>query len=80
MESYYYSLFFVFIIIATIIVIDPNVGKYITISFKILNLNFERFMWMIRFHPLITTNPIFQWLMMRKYMKEAKKLERELKK
>jgi hypothetical protein len=33
---------------------------------------------MIRFHPLVTTNPIAQWWMMRKYMKEAKKLEKEL--
>ena len=60
------------------IIIDPNVGKYITISFKILNVNWQRLIWMIRFHPLVTTNPIAQWWTMRKYMKEAKKLQKEL--
>lgn len=67
-----------FAIIATMIVIDQNVGAYIILIFKIMKVNFERVIWMIRFHPVILSSPIARWWMMRKYMKEAEKLQQEL--
>lgn len=68
---YYYSLF-IFAIIATMIVIDQNVGDYIILLTKILKVNLERFFWRIRFHPFWFTNPVGQWWMMRKYEKMFK--------
>jgi hypothetical protein len=80
MEAYYYSLFLIFTILAVMIVIDANVGTYIILLLKILKVNTERFFWMIRFHPKVTTNPIVQWWMMRKYMKEVEKIKKEISK
>ena len=74
MTTYYYTLFIAFTIIATMIVLDNNVGVYITLIFKILKVNIERLVWMIRFHP---NNFITTWLNNRKYDKIARELEKE---
>ena len=55
---YYYTLFTVFAIIVTMMIVDPNVADYIYLYFKIIKVNLERFYWMIRFHPAILTSPI----------------------
>jgi hypothetical protein len=75
---YYYTLFTVFAIIVTMMIVDPNVADYIYLYFKIIRVNLERFYWMIRFHPAILTSPIGKWWMMRKYMRTAEKLAQEL--
>jgi hypothetical protein len=75
---YYYTLFTVFAIIVTMMIVDPNVADYIYLYFKIIKVNLERFYWMIRFHPAILTSPIGKWWMMRKYMRTAEKLAQEL--
>jgi hypothetical protein len=75
---YYYTLFTVFAIIITMMIVDPNVADYIYLYFKIIKVNLERFYWMIRFHPAILTSPIGKWWMMRKYMRTAEKLAQEL--
>jgi len=75
---YYYTLFTVFAIIITMMIVDPNVADYIYLYFKIIRVNLERFYWMIRFHPAILTSPIGKWWMMRKYMRTAEKLAQEL--
>ena len=75
---YYYTLFTVFAIIVTMMIVDPNVADYIYLYFKIIKVNLERFYWMIRFHPAILTSPICKWWMMRKYMRTAEKLAQEL--
>ena len=75
---YYYTLFTVFAIIVTMMIVDPNVADYIYLYFKIIKVNLERFYWMIRFHPAIFTSPIGKWWMMRKYMRTAEKLAQEL--
>lgn len=80
MSNYYYFLFCMFAIIATMIVIDQNVGAYITLIIKIIKVNFERMFWMIRFHPVILSSPISRWWMMRKYMRTVKELAQELSK
>ena len=75
---YYYTLFTVFAIIVTMMIVDPNVSDYIYLYFKIVRVKLERFYWMIRFHPAIITSPIGKWWMMRKYMRTAEKLAQEL--
>ncbi len=75
---YYYSLFTVFAVIITMMIIDPNVSEYIVILSKIVKVNIERVFWMIRFHPVIFSSPIGKWWMMRKYMKTVKELSQEL--
>lgn len=74
MNTYYYTLFLVFTVIAAMIVIDSNVGVYFLLLLKILKVNTERLIWMIRFHP---NNFITTWIQNRKYAKIAKELEEE---
>ena len=74
MSTYYYTLFIIFTIIAAMIVLDNNVGVYITLIFKILKVNTERFFWMIKYHP---NNFITTWIQNRKYDRIARELEQE---
>jgi len=75
---YYYTLFTVFAIIVTMMVVDQNVGTYIYLMSKIAKNKTERLYWMVRFHPAILTSPIGKWWMMRKHMRTAEKLAQEL--
>lgn len=75
---YYYSIFTVFAIIVTMMVIDPNVSEYIVLLYKNFKISLERMYWMMRFHPVIFSSPIVKWWMMRKYMRTAEKLAQEL--
>lgn len=75
---YYYSLFTLFAIVLTMMVIDPNVSEYIVLLSKIAKNKVERMYWMMRFHPVILSSPIGRWWMMRKYMRTAEKLAQEL--
>jgi hypothetical protein len=77
---YYYSLFTIFAIIATMMIIDQNVGDYIVLLSKLIKSKIERLYWMIRFHPVLFSSPIGKWLMMRKHMRTAEKLAQELSK
>lgn len=77
---YYYTLFSIFAIILTMMVIDPNVSAYIVLLAKSAKLNVERIIWMIRFHPAILSSPVGKWWMMRKYMRTVKELSQELSK
>lgn len=71
---YYYSLLLVFVVICFMMSVDKNVSAYIDLVFKLVKLNIQKWIWMIRFHP---KNPITNFLAMRKYMKIAKDLEKE---
>jgi hypothetical protein len=64
----------IFIIIALMIIIDPNVGRFIDLLLKIVGINFERFIWMVKYHP---NNFITTLIQNRKYDKIAKELEKE---
>ncbi len=68
----------IFSFVAYFIVTDDSIARFFLLSIKIVKQNIERFFWMVRFHPLITTNKITQWYMMRKYMKEVEKIQRDL--
>jgi len=75
---YYYSIFTIFSIIVTMMIIDPNVSHYIILLSKSAKVKAERMFWMIRFHPVIISSPIGRWWMMRKYMKTAEELSQQL--
>jgi len=74
MSTYYYTLFIIFTVIVTMMILDHNVSEYINLLFKILKINIQRFIWMIRFHP---NNFITTYLQNRKYDKIARELEKE---
>jgi hypothetical protein len=70
----------IFALVAYAMVTDPNVVRFFDICIKLFKINIERLIWMIRFHPLVTTNPVSQWLMMRKYMKQVEEMQKDLNK
>ena len=78
MHSYYYTLFVLFAVVLYMISVDKNVEEYIVLLSKIIRINIERFFWMIRLHPFWITNPIGKWMAMRRYMRTAKELSREM--
>jgi hypothetical protein len=57
--------------------VDKNVAEYILLIFKIIRVNFERLLWMIRFHPFWIRNPIGKWWAMRKYEKMIRELTKQ---
>ncbi len=64
----------IFGILAYLIWVDENIATYLTLIFKIIRINTERMLWMIRLHP---KNPITNLMMKWKYAKIAKELEKE---
>lgn len=74
MTIYSYFLFTVFAILVAMILIDSNVGTFIDLNLKLLGINFQRLIWMIRFHP---NNFITTYIQNQKYNKIAKELEKE---
>jgi hypothetical protein len=64
----------IFGILAYLMWVDENVAVYLTLIFKIMRVNTERMLWMIRLHPY---NPITNLIMKLKYDKIAKELEKE---
>jgi hypothetical protein len=64
----------IFGILAYLMWVDENVAVYLTLIFKIIKINTERMLWMIRLHPY---NPITNLIMKLKYAKIAKELEKE---
>ena len=75
MYIYYNTLLAILTVIIFLIMIDRNVADYIIIIFKLLNINFQRMIWMIRYHP---QNPITNLIKRFEYTKIAKELQKEL--
>ena len=75
MYIYYNTLLAILTVIIFLIMIDRNVADYIIIIFKLLNINFQRMIWMIRYHP---QNPITNLIKRFEYNKIAKELEKEI--
>ena len=73
----YYLYFIPFAIIFYMMLVDKNVAEYILLIFKIIQVNFERTLWMIRFHPFWIRNPIGKWWYARKYEKMIRELTKE---
>ena len=74
----YFLYFVLFAIILYVMIVDRNVTEYILLIFKIIQINFERTLWMIRFHPFWIRNPIGKWWAMRKYNKIVKEMTNEI--
>jgi hypothetical protein len=64
----------VFGVIAYMMILDSNVSEYLTLVFKMIQINVERFYWIIRFHP---KNPITNLIKRWEYAKIARELEKE---
>ena len=73
--TYQYFLLIVFGIIAYIMILDPNVGIYLTLVFKMIGINIRRALWLIRLHPMWFNNPISKWRRERYYYKLIKEME-----
>jgi hypothetical protein len=65
----------IFGILAYLMWVDENVAIYLTLIFKIMRVNIERMLWMIRFHP---RNPITNLMMKWKYDRLARELQAEM--
>lgn len=76
MTIYYYAIFTVFSIIVYMIVMDKNVAIFIDLMIKYIGVQFQRFFWLIRFHP---ANPIARWSFNRRVEKMTRELEKSLK-
>lgn len=74
MDTYYLWLL-VIGIVAYIMILDPNVGIYLTLVFKMIGVNIRRALWLIRFHPAWLKNPISKWRRERHYYKLIKEME-----
>jgi site-specific DNA-adenine methylase len=74
MSSLNYSIILIFGILAYVIITDPNVGEYLILFFKVIKMNFERYIWMVRLHP---KNPITNLMMRQKYARIAEELQKE---
>jgi hypothetical protein len=77
MNTYNLTILAVFGIVAYMMIVDQNVADFILLIPRIIKLNVERFYWKIRFHPIVTTNKLSQWMMMRKYEKMIKEYEQQ---
>lgn len=75
MSLYYYILFTIFTVIAIMIVVDQNVGDYIILQLKFLQVRIERLWWMFIHHP---NNFITTWIQNRKYDRIARELQEEM--
>jgi hypothetical protein len=64
-----------FAILAYLILADRNVADYLTLIFRIVRLNIDRTLWMIRLHP---KNPITNLMMRWRYDRIARELQKEM--
>ena len=69
------SILIFFVILFYIIAVDKNVEDFLILQLKLLKINFERFIWMVRFHP---RNPITNFIQARKYEKLAEDLHNQM--
>ena len=72
---YYYTLFTVFIIIASMMIIDANVSAAFILGLKIIKIWIERLYYIILLHP---KNPIVNLKRKWEYDRLAKELHEEL--
>jgi len=73
-STYYLSIFFIFIVVAYMISVDQNVSRYIILLVKQFKLNFERIIFMVKYHP---SNPISNIMIRVRANRIAEQLQRE---
>lgn len=75
MTPFQATLLIIFGVVGYMMIVDENVGNYLTLVFKMTKLNIERVYWMIRLHP---KNPITNLMMHWKYDQIARELQKEM--
>ena len=65
----------IFGILAYLIWVDENIAVYFSLTFKVIKINTERMLWMIRLHPY---NPITNLMIKWKYEKLAREIQAEM--
>ena len=65
----------IFGILAYLICVDENIAVYLSLTFKVIKINTERMLWMIRLHP---KNPITNLMMKWKYERLAREIQAEM--
>jgi hypothetical protein len=76
MNLYYYGLFFVFGVLAYLIIVDKNVGIFIDLMIRYAWVQVKRAWWIVRFHPI---NPIPRWTLKWRVERMTRQLEKDLK-
>jgi hypothetical protein len=69
------TLLIIFGVVAYMMILDKNVGDYLTLVFKMTKINVERVYWMVRLHP---KNPITNLMVRWKYDRIARELQKEM--
>lgn len=70
--TYYYSLITIFAIVLSLMVIDPNVGTYIDLQFKLLRIKIITLWMRVTMYPRIKYN---NWEIQRRIKKIKKELD-----
>lgn len=70
----YYLWFVLFAIIVYMMVVDENVSTAIVYVSKLIGITFQKWKWIILYHP---GNPINKYLIWRRSWKLAKELQKE---
>ena len=65
----------IFGILAYLIWVDENIAVYLSLTFKVIKINTERMLRMIRLHP---KNPITNLMMKWKYERLAREIQAEM--
>lgn len=71
------TLLIIFSILAYMIIVDKNVGEYLTLICKMIKLNVQRYWWMMRLHP---QNPITNLIRRIEYAKIAEEMQKSIEK
>jgi hypothetical protein len=62
-------------VVGYMMIIDENLAIYMTLVFKMMKINIERFFWMVKYHP---NNFITTWIRNSEYDRIARELQQEL--
>lgn len=72
--TFQYVCFIIFAVLAYLIVTDQSIAKFVVLISKIVKLQFEKFKWIVKYHP---QTPWARYLMWRQSIRIAKELEKE---
>lgn len=68
-QLYYYSLLGVFLVVAYMMYVDPNVGQFIILLWKMVKVQYHRTVFWIRFYPRLRYDTFILKLRGRRAMK-----------
>lgn len=73
----YTLLLLLFSFVAYLMATEEYFFHFIILLWKVARVNIERLYWLVRLHPIVNNNFIARWMMYRKHLEIAKKLEKE---